>query len=276
MRFLWLFFAARAVIATYQYQDTMDNRIDRWLASHEHLLPTRDGADHINWADAELHLWLRMQAWVTARHTRHRWLDVGCGLGRILSRFGWLFGEAVCLEPDATRLANVLQWQPVRAELWDVARRAGDLPQMRVRKVREHLIHSRFLEARLPGVQIVEHADSRSAPPKLLSRGRRFATEAVGPTATIGPNGTFDVVSTIHVIQHIPTHEVKRWLVRVRAPHAPCGQARIWPFSFLQCRILGHRDHTVYGTPMRPLPRRPHPVAHMNMEMNSVATLTVS
>jgi len=170
----------------YRYQDTHDSRIHHWIAQHEHGLSLRNASNNINYADAELHLWLRMHAWVTNLNSRRQMLDVGCGLGRIVDRFGWLFQDTICLEADTNRAFQAAQGVEMRTRSWELARKAGHLPKMRAEGVTQHVLNLKFLDFR-------PWAHKAST----LRRGQR---------------GSFDFISIIHVIQHIPTYEVQTWL----------------------------------------------------------------
>ena len=56
------------------------------------------------WADPELAVWLRGLAHYSQLSRRGWYLDVGCGEGRVLNKFGALFEQASCLEADESRL----------------------------------------------------------------------------------------------------------------------------------------------------------------------------
>eukprot|EP00322_Chrysochromulina_rotalis_P027969 CAMPEP_0115862098 /NCGR_PEP_ID=MMETSP0287-20121206/18000_1 /TAXON_ID=412157 /ORGANISM="Chrysochromulina rotalis, Strain UIO044" /LENGTH=335 /DNA_ID=CAMNT_0003316507 /DNA_START=1 /DNA_END=1008 /DNA_ORIENTATION=+ len=89
------------------------------MAGHSHMLAlpasvnssTRE-PEPLAWSDPELHLWQRAYAHLqhsgnaTVQGRPTRMLDVGCGEGRITLKFRRLFGESVCLEADASRMAT--------------------------------------------------------------------------------------------------------------------------------------------------------------------------
>jgi len=174
----------------YRYQDTQDSRIDHWIAQHEHGLRFNNISHHINFADAELHLWLRMQAWISTRKSRQRFLDVGCGLGRIVDRFGWLFRETICLEADPNRASQAARGERVRAHLWELSRSTGRLSHVNMVAVEQRFVNGRFLDR--------HDWNGGQEPDKFRAK--------------VKISHQFDTISMIHVIQHIPTYKVQLWL----------------------------------------------------------------
>jgi len=176
----------------YLYQDTHDSRIDNWVAQHEHGLVLNNTSHHINYADAELHLWLRMQAWISSLKSRQHFLDVGCGLGRIIDKFGWLFEQTTCLDADAKRVTQAAEGKSLRSHLWELSRSTGHLAQMSALAADQRFVHAQFLE---------RHKWSSNQRSHTLISDANFSLFQ-----------EFDVISMIHVIQHIPTHKVPLWL----------------------------------------------------------------
>eukprot|EP00662_Eupelagonemidae_sp_cell21_P036855 gene36855-22985_t len=109
-----LFAAAQLAAAAppppkYRYHNT-DSGLFCIMDSHRNRVSPRP-TDPLLAADPEADLWFRIQAWAQSRardrHKRGPYVDVGCGIGRIVLRFGPLFGAGVvhCVEPDAPRMA---------------------------------------------------------------------------------------------------------------------------------------------------------------------------
>jgi len=105
----------------YQYQAS-DASLICFNKRMVHLLPPPaadpNATQQISWGDSELEFWLRAQANMMTRvpHLQppgrqqpFRLLDVGCGVARIILKFGWLFDEVTCLEADAKRIATARQ-----------------------------------------------------------------------------------------------------------------------------------------------------------------------
>mmetsp|Transcript_27846 Transcript_27846/g.62942 ORF Transcript_27846/g.62942 Transcript_27846/m.62942 type:complete len:374 (+) Transcript_27846:102-1223(+) len=153
----------------YAYPDT-DWRIPCWLDGFESRVSSA--------MDPEMHLWVRAQAFLekigdgVCYHTRYdmqdsgegRLVDVGCGLGRIVLRYGPLFREVDCLEPDDVRRSTARNELSKSYESWSHGR------------VSFH--GTRFLD---------------------------WVSE-----------GSADAVTIIHVVQHIPSYEVPKWLKKIR------------------------------------------------------------
>merc|ERR1712087_101020 len=78
-----------------------------WYKHFEHRidLTTAEDRTHVFASDFELSIWLAAQAYFEARKFRRRYLDVGCGGGRIISKFGGIFKQVACLDADAERLS---------------------------------------------------------------------------------------------------------------------------------------------------------------------------
>lgn len=56
--------------------------------------------------DFELRQWQAAQSFLVSREERRSYLDVGCGMGRVIDRLGGLFETVTCVEADATRIAK--------------------------------------------------------------------------------------------------------------------------------------------------------------------------
>eukprot|EP01062_Namystynia_karyoxenos_P021815 TRINITY_DN18315_c0_g1_i1.p1 TRINITY_DN18315_c0_g1~~TRINITY_DN18315_c0_g1_i1.p1 ORF type:complete len:408 (+),score=132.22 TRINITY_DN18315_c0_g1_i1:70-1224(+) len=138
--------------------------------------------DNLLAVDAEADLWFRMQAWIQSRavsddgsgSARGPYLDIGCGMGRIMVKFGRLFGSAPvhCIEPDGSRIAAA-----------------------------QRLLQSEGWEGN--NVTFSQQTFSEWKPPP----------------------GTppFQVISSVHVVQHISRQELQRWINRIAGLLAPDG-----------------------------------------------------
>lgn len=134
-----------------------------FLAGMHHGLPDWMGRNAgLSWYDSELVLWMRTQAYMLST-PRQQYLDVGCGLGRIVCKFGWLFEATTCLEPDSERISTA---------------RAGLKEEDALKERWLNFDNSTFLE---------------------------FKPAAEG----------YDVITSIHVIQHIPLADPSKWLANM-------------------------------------------------------------
>mmetsp|Transcript_135411 Transcript_135411/g.220298 ORF Transcript_135411/g.220298 Transcript_135411/m.220298 type:complete len:410 (+) Transcript_135411:101-1330(+) len=155
----------------YVYPDT-DSQLTCFLARY------RNRMDKV--MDCEYDFWVRAQAYLervvavdclTVRSTinnafRDQYLDVGCGNGRIVAKYGMLFDNAHCLEPDENRIGRARKFL-TEDFTWT--------------KGRVHFHNMRFLDWENPTGHGV------------------------------------DAITCIHVIQHIPTEEVRRWLKKMHS-----------------------------------------------------------
>lgn len=163
----------------YQYPTASDDKLIDFLAALEHRLPWesvappsskwlhQDKSWYLAWFDPELHLWLRAQAWMLTS-SRGNYLDVGCGMGRIIRKFRWIFDATTCLEADPERIAEAR-----KTEEW------------------------------VAGGPVMYH-------------NVRFLSFQSLPES-------YDVISCIHVIQHIPIYELTPWLQSMRNLLKPKG-----------------------------------------------------
>lgn len=136
--------------------------------------------DPRNAVDGEADLWFRMQAWIQSRATgdndpypRGPYLDIGTGLGRVVARFGRLFGPAAvhCVEPDLDRITHAKAM--TESESWE---------------------------------------------------GRNVTFHQTTFGAFEPPSGVkFQVITSVHVIQHIARAELKAWVNKLADILAPDG-----------------------------------------------------
>eukprot|EP01065_Artemidia_motanka_P051258 TRINITY_DN898_c0_g1_i1.p1 TRINITY_DN898_c0_g1~~TRINITY_DN898_c0_g1_i1.p1 ORF type:complete len:376 (+),score=106.94 TRINITY_DN898_c0_g1_i1:83-1129(+) len=129
--------------------------------------------------DGEADLWFRIQAWIQSKtepggeFARGPYLDIGCGTGRIITKFGRLFGSSAvhCIEPDADRIQQAREL--IQEEGWD----GNDV----------HFAQTTFSEWEPPaGVK-------------------------------------FQVITSVHVVQHVSRQELARWMRRITDLLAPDG-----------------------------------------------------
>lgn len=153
----------------YSYPKT-DDQLLCFIAKLTHKLNSTSDTDlkSLSWYDSELLLWMRTQAFME-KTAKHDYLDIGCGMGRIVSKFGGLFKSTTCLEPDGDRIT--LAKDSVAHEHFP-----GQF----------NFVNSRFLEY-------------------------DFAPES------------FDVVTCMQVIQHLPTEMPAQWFQRMYTLLRPNG-----------------------------------------------------
>lgn len=154
---------------TYAYPKT-DNLLLCFMVGLRHRVkPTHEGeVTQLGWQDPELEFWRRAQSFMQLT-SRHDYLDVGCGMGRVVAKFGGLFDSTTCLEPDANRVTDarkIISSEPF-------GKRIG-------------FTNTRFL-------------DFTAAPE------------------------SYDVISCVQVIQHLPLTEPTLWFKQMHALLRPGG-----------------------------------------------------
>lgn len=151
---------------TYQYPKTDDQLV--CLMAHSHHNLDHLDSEVLSSVDPEVELWFRTQAYMQET-ARNSYLDIGCGMGRIVSKFGGLFGTSTCLEPDSDR----------------------------IEEAKANVGHERF-----PG-----HVD-------FVNKG--FLDFEAEPES-------FDVVTLMQVVQHLPLEAPGTWLRQIYRLLRPNG-----------------------------------------------------